>query len=143
MSLLRRSIPRTGSRARTRIAPLLVVVLAVGASGCQGGSGEAPAAEPPAGADGTQASGASAPEIAVVRALVPGDRACYVEVEDGQGQRSQQPAGFEVCERSELVGERVRLTRERTAIAAMSCQGDPECAESDTVDLIVAIEKQP
>ncbi|MBW3571305.1 MAG: hypothetical protein KY467_09375 [Gemmatimonadetes bacterium] len=141
MPVLRLSIPRTGSAARLRSTLFLLVLLAVGANGCQERSGEPRSGEPPAGTEGARASGASGAEIAVVRGLVPGDRACYVDLEDGQGQRSEQAASFEFCERSELVGQRVRLTRERTAIPAMSCQGDPECAQSDSVDLIVAAEK--
>ena len=82
-------------------------------------------------------------EAVVVRSLTPGDRACYMAIEDDAGAVSEEEAAFELCERSELVGARVRLTRESTAILASACEGDPDCALRDTVDLIVQAEAAP
>jgi hypothetical protein len=86
---------------------------------------------------------ASDHEVATIRGLTMGDRACYLELEDVQGQSSDAVADFDLCEREDLVGQGVRLTRERTSILAISCQGDPECTDRDTVDLIVAAEPLP
>lgn len=79
----------------------------------------------------------------MVRELVSGDRGCYVRFEDAQGRSSEGVASYELCERTELVGQRVQFRRERTPIQAMSCEGDPECVRQDTVDLIVAADKLP
>jgi hypothetical protein len=66
-----------------------------------------------------------------------------MELEDAKGQRSEEEASFEICEQAQLVGQRVQLTREPTSILAMSCQGDPECTQRDTVDLIITAEVVP
>lgn len=84
---------------------------------------------------------ASSPEVMVIKSMEMGDRACYVALENAQGQHSDEMASFEICEQVKLVGQRVRLKREATAIMAMSCQGDPECTKQETVNLIVAAEK--
>lgn len=63
--------------------------------------------------------------------------------EDVQGRSSEGVARYELCERTELVGQRVQFRRERRPIQAMSCEGDPECVRQDTVDLIVAANKLP
>ena len=81
--------------------------------------------------------------MVLVRGLTAGDRACYAEVEDANGERRSDEAAFELCERRELVGRRVRLRRERAQVPAKACQGDPGCTRSDTVELIVAAEPQP
>lgn len=78
-----------------------------------------------------------------MRDLVAGDRACYMELEDNQGERLDEVASFEVCDQPELVGQRVRLTRERKPILTMSCGGDPWCTRRDTVELVVAAETVP
>lgn len=128
-------------------ARLLVLALSLGACG-----GEAPERAPEAGGSAPESggsapeSGGSAPqaaaagEVAVIRGMAAGDRACYVELE---GAEEPQEAAFELCERMELAGKRVRLTRERTTVQAASCEGDPECTRSDTVDLIVSAEVLP
>jgi hypothetical protein len=82
-------------------------------------------------------------EIVVVRALNAGDRACYLEHEDPLGNPAESEASFEICERTDLVGRRAQLTRERTPIMAQACQGDPDCALRDTVDLIVEARRVP
>jgi hypothetical protein len=84
---------------------------------------------------------ASSPEVMVIKSMDVGDRACYVALENAQGQRSDEMASFEICEQDKLIGQRVHLKREPTAIMAMSCQGDPECTKQETVNLIVAAEK--
>lgn len=44
-------------------------------------------------------------------------------------------------EQEKLVGQRVHLKRAPTRIMAMSCQGNPECTKTETVNLIIAAEK--
>ncbi len=79
-------------------------------------------------------------ELFLVRSLQPGDRACYIELENAKGETSNEFASFEICEQSNLVGQRVRLTRKSAPIMAMSCEGRPDCKESETVNLIVKAE---
>jgi hypothetical protein len=76
-----------------------------------------------------------------IKSLTPGDTACYITLEDARGKRSEEMADFELCEKTKLIGQRVRLKRERSAVMAASCQGDPECKKTQTVNLIVKAEK--
>lgn len=78
---------------------------------------------------------ASQPPIATVQRLIPGDRACYVELTDDSGQTSTERASLKICEQ-QLVGKRVRLTYESGNILAEACQGNPDCGKSETVMLI-------
>ncbi len=121
------------SRAYGIFAGLLLAGLSLG--GCAGDPDTRPEDKQAA-----QTKPSTAREVVVIRALTPGDRGCYVELEPAEGPRREDVAAFELCERPELVGQRVHLTRERTGIQAASCSGDPECAQTDTVDLIVSAE---
>ena len=113
----------------------LAAALALGACGpSEGPPAEPPVADAPAGADD------GAP-VLTVRALTPGDRACYVRLEDAQGAATEEMAAFEVCEREALVGRRVRVTRQERAVMAASCEGDPACPDTETVLLVTAVEE--
>ncbi|HEX6747256.1 MAG TPA: hypothetical protein VF092_08135 [Longimicrobium sp.] len=146
----------TPLRIRRRISLHLTapVVLALTAAACGGDAKEtralgeqaratavaAPATASSAAASNPDSTGA---EVVTIRGLTGGDRACYVDLEGTGVARSPQEAAFAVCERKELVGRRVRLSRMRTWVLAASCEGDPECARRDTVDLIVSAEPVP
>jgi hypothetical protein len=91
---------------------------------------------------GADSAGAGADSAVVVRELTLGDRGCYLQVEAG-GVRREEIGAMELCERADLVGRTVRLGRAPAAVLAMSCQGDPECAESDTVMLVHRVEVVP
>ncbi|NJO44388.1 MAG: hypothetical protein HC825_05755 [Oscillatoriales cyanobacterium RM1_1_9] len=75
------------------------------------------------------------PTVATVQKLVMGDRACYVDLTDTNGQTSTQYAAFEICQQ-DLVGKQVQLTYKPGRITAASCQGNPECGETEEVMLI-------
>jgi hypothetical protein len=126
------------SRSVSRIPLVLLLTLGLAISSCQNStenlSQQTDSPTSPLAVDSA---------VVVVRGLTMGDRACYIELEDGQGQRTQEEASFEICEQGQLVGQRVRLTREPTSILAMSCQGNPECTERDLVDLIIVVEVVP
>ena len=96
----------------------------------------------PAAAPGPAPSGPRQ-DTAVVRSLTDGDRGCYVVLEDERGERFDRIAPFELCERRELVGRRARITFGPGAVAADSCQGSPECTESDTVEVLKSAEALP
>lgn len=87
----------------------------------------------------SQASVANQPEIGTVQSLEAGDRACYVEVLDEEGQVSTEYASFEICDQ-DLVGKRANLAYETGTIPAESCAGDPACTESEEVVLLVEVQ---
>jgi hypothetical protein len=82
-----------------------------------------------------QPSEAQQPAIGTVQRLTPGDRACYVDVVNDQGEQFTEFANFEICQQN-LVGQRVQFTYESGNIQAASCQGNPECAARERVMLI-------
>lgn len=87
------------------------------------------------------ASASSADDIVRIKGLNPGDIACYVELENARGKRSEEMADFALCEQPKLIGQRVRLKRKAERVMAASCQGNPECKKTQTVNLIVGVEK--
>lgn len=82
-------------------------------------------------------------DTVVIRRLSPGDRACYVEVDDGLGMAREERAGFELCERGELIGRRVELTVGPGEVPAASCEGDPACPRRDTVRMVQSAREIP
>lgn len=73
--------------------------------------------------------------VVTIQGLTSGDRACYVEVLDHQGETTTQFATFEICEQ-DLIGKQVHLHYEPGEIVAEECNGDIECGFSETVMLI-------
>lgn len=82
---------------------------------------------------------ANQPSTAIIQSLTAGDRACYVELMDDLGNVSTQYADFEICEQ-DLVGQRVELIYEAANIQAASCEGDPDCRQTEEVMLIVEVQ---
>ena len=78
--------------------------------------------------------------VGTIQSLNSGDRACYVEIVDDQGEQSTEFADFEICQQQDLIGHRVQLTYASSEIMAASCQGNPECIETETVMLITKAE---
>lgn len=76
------------------------------------------------------------PEIALLKSMEVGDVACYVTLEDAKGVESTQMADFEICENEGLLGKRVLIRRVRANVMAQSCQGNPDCTQTETVNLI-------
>lgn len=79
----------------------------------------------------------------VLVSLTAGDVACYAELSEGGNTRSAM-ADFAVCpggeaDASALIGKPVAFTTRPEKVLADSCQGDPECTDSQTVDLIVTL----
>lgn len=96
-----------------------------------------PAAAPP------PAPAAPRQDTAVVQSLTDGDRGCYAVLEDERGDTFDRIAPFDLCEKQELVGRRVRLTLGPGEVSADSCQGSPECTARDTVEVLKAAEVLP
>jgi hypothetical protein len=107
-------------------------------------SKKAPATTTTANSGGGDAPAAPA---GILKDLQNGDRACYVILEvDGQEQSIE--GDFDLCaggpkDATALVGKRVTYTTERANVQAASCQGDPDCSDSDAVDLVVTITAAP
>jgi predicted small lipoprotein YifL len=75
---------------------------------------------------------------ATIVSMTAGDRACYVTVREAGGATVEKAAAFPLCERDDLVGRRVLLTTAMANIQAESCQGDPDCTETERVRMILA-----
>ncbi len=118
--------------ATSAVTSLLALALACG------GKAAAPtpsAPTPAAGPTGT------------LKELQNGDRACYV-VLDIDGAEQSIEGDFDLCpgaakDASALIGQRVTWATERAKVQAAACEGNPDCAESDEVDLIVTIAPAP
>ncbi|MEW5928223.1 MAG: hypothetical protein AB1941_12115 [Gemmatimonadota bacterium] len=80
---------------------------------------------------------------AVVRGLTDGDSGCYVVLEDEGGGSLDRIGPFELCERQELTGRRVRVTLGPGEVMADSCQGNPECTDRRTVEVVKSLEPLP
>lgn len=92
----------------------------------------------------------SAPRISygVLLNVSQGDRACYLtlgedtgEELDVMGAEIDVMASFDLCGPTDLIGQRVRLTYEQAEVMAMSCEGDPSCPDTETVELVMAMER--
>lgn len=71
--------------------------------------------------------------------LQAGDVACYVDTQNNNGDRQQIMADFEICEQRQFIGKHVVGFFEQANVLAASCEGNMDCGESDTVDLITAM----
>jgi len=67
--------------------------------------------------------------------LQNGDAACYVLYVDGTGVERHWYGDFDLCGLDALKGKQVVVTMGRGNVIAGSCEGDPECADSERVDL--------
>ncbi len=91
---------------------------------------------------------ASVGATGVLSALQNGDRACYVVLNGGTPQEQTLPGSFDLCEggtkdATKMIGAQINYRTERAAIAAESCQGAPDCAATDQVDLVVDLVAAP
>lgn len=74
-----------------------------------------------------------------------GDAACYVVVRGDDGAEVTHPGTFDLCtpENEALMGSPVTLTIEKIDMMAASCDGDPECPDTESVDAVTAINAAP
>jgi hypothetical protein len=77
-----------------------------------------------------------------IKELQAGDVACYVTLETSTGELANEMAGFEICEKRDLIGKKVALTWEEANVLAAECQGNVDCGKSDRVWLIGAVKVQ-
>jgi len=118
---------------------LVACLLVLGGAACK--SRPAPAPESAPSGDTAGAAPAPAPAAAPVTVveLVPGDRGCYLTVAEASGEAVLHLADFDVCEPADLVGKRVTLVTAPTRVQASSCAGNPECTDSETVDVVTGV----
>lgn len=103
----------------------------------------AAATTPSGGAGG----GAAAAPVTLVR-LENGDRACYVIYKGADGEEKSQEGSFDLCEggsqdATALIGKQVTFTTAQGKVQAASCEGNPECSDSDVVELVMSITAAP
>ena len=72
--------------------------------------------------------------------MTAGDIACYLTVRTGGGAERTEYADFRLCERDDLVGQRVVLTPTPSPVQSPSCGGNPECTDTEMVNLITGID---
>jgi len=78
--------------------------------------------------------------VVELRDLVAGDLGCYATfgTPDGTGV-IEELAAFEVCEQQDLIGRQVTRTYETVNLPAASCEGDPECTDTEAVQVVMAL----
>lgn len=121
---------------------LLLLTLALAVSAC---AQESPIDPPPAPtAPKTEAPAPPPGKVAggTIRGLQSGDVACYVTLGTDKGEQVSEMAGFEICEKQDLVGKKVSLTWEEANVMAAECQGDVDCGKSEKVWLIASVKTQ-
>lgn len=100
-----------------------------------------PVSPPEAGtAEEGPAAATAGTTVGTVQSLTPGDRGCHVEWSTDLGNTVQDIAAFELCDRTDLIGQQVTLTYEIANVLAADCNGDPNCGRSDSVNLVVNME---
>jgi len=55
------------------------------------------------------------------------------------GEISEVMAYMELCERDDLIDQLVSFEYEAANVSAMSCQGDPECTDYETVLMVSGV----
>lgn len=125
-----------------RLAILLVLLAAACGGKTQGVKD--PCADPCKGNTGGDDTPEPAGETVELNSLDAGDTSCGVQVTRGDGTEAYLDGDFELCEggandATALVGQRVVITTERGNVMAESCEGDPECTETEEVDIVTSI----
>lgn len=90
-------------------------------------------------ADTVQIGGETKFTTGLVTGVEAGDMACYLTLEDADGESFTEMAVFEICEQqAQLVGQRVALSYAMENVLAAECQGDMDCGKSDRVALVTS-----
>lgn len=135
------------SRRLTRAMPAVLAGLAALNSATLSSEALAAASAPPRSASAPASKPAKAASDFLLKALVVGDRACYVLLASAAGEKHHE-GSFELCtggpkDANALIGRRVTFTTERAKVLAASCAGNMDCGKSDTVNLIVTLTAAP
>jgi len=113
------------------------------------GSGEAVTAPDAPTDKAPEAAPEKAPEAAAAKqgklvSLEQGDVACYVELKGKGGEELYLHGDFELCpgggsDASKLVGQRVAYTTVATQVQADTCEGNPDCSDTQEVPLVLTL----
>lgn len=81
--------------------------------------------------------------VAELAGLEAGDVACYVVLK-ADGEELYLEGDFELCpgggsDASGLIGKKVRYTTTTAQVMAGSCEGDPECTDTEEVPLVLTV----
>ncbi len=123
---------------------ILMSTLLLSAAACGGKSKPADPAVAEDGAGDEAAAGEThEPVTGTLVEIQAGDVSCYVTLDKEDGKQETFSGTFEVCPAPEeahpLVGQKVTVTFERGNVLAASCEGNPDCPDSETVDLVNSI----
>ncbi len=130
-SLLRRYFSKHSSLQKYALALVLGLTFAIA---------QTESARAAGGVDNTVKIGNETKQTSgLLTGLQSGDVACYLTLKDGKGKEFTEMAIFEICEKTSLVGKRVRLSYRIESVMANSCQGDPECKDSRKLALVSAL----
>ena len=103
------------------------------------------APEPEAAADTTgpavvTVAGRSVPARAVVTGIESVDAACTLTLRTDDGGAEAINADRSVCDSDVIMNRRVQIDYQESDIMAASCDGDPDCLDTETVALAVVAE---
>ncbi|PAP78143.1 hypothetical protein [Rubrivirga marina] len=85
-------------------------------------------------------AGTSVPTRGVVTDMESGDVSCYLTVRTDGGATETVHADYSVCDSNVIVDRRVQIEYVEGDVLADSCEGDPECLDTETVALAVVAE---
>ena len=86
-----------------------------------------------------EVAGQSVPARAVVTDMESGDRACYLTLREDGGASTTVFADYSVCDSNAILDRRVQIEYAPDDIIAASCEGDPECLDTETVAMAVVV----
>lgn len=88
-----------------------------------------------------EVAGESVPTRGVVTDMESGDVSCYLTLRTDEGATQTVHADYSVCDSNAILDRRVQIEYAPNDVLAASCEGDPECLDTETVAL--AIVAQP
>ncbi|MEM0961425.1 MAG: hypothetical protein AAGK21_02640 [Bacteroidota bacterium] len=101
------------------------------------------AADAPADTTGpvqAEVAGETVPMRAVVTGMESGDLSCYLSLRTDGGAEETVFADYSVCDSDAIVGRRVQIEYQPGEVMAASCEGDPDCLDTDRVALAISAE---
>ena len=81
--------------------------------------------------------GQNVPTRGVVTDMESGDVSCYVTLRTDDGASETVHADYSVCDSNVIIDRRVQIEYVEGDVLADSCEGDPECLDTETVALAV------
>ncbi len=84
-----------------------------------------------------EVAGETLPTRGVARNIESGDRACYLTVQEDGGASTTVMADYSVCDSNAILDRRVYLEYAANDVIAASCEGDPDCLETETVAMVI------